>query len=226
MTSRILLVEDNDHYANNLKSEIEKKGYEVTYVSSPVEAVASYVKAPYDLVVSDYRMDEMDGIKMLSILKGINPAIRSIILTAFPEEDIELQALEVSVDHYLSKDKSLNITVKYIEDLLGKEIVQKGSVGSKLISQEENLVIDTQKRQVYKDNELVEVTRKEYELLVLFLENKGVALSREEIAEKLWTIEIENVELRVIDGHVKRLRAKMGLFSISSVRGFGYKWNE
>lgn len=226
MTNRILLVEDNDFYASALKSELKKKGYEVTYVMSPVEAVAKYVKEPYDLIVSDYRMEEMDGIRMLSILKEINPAVRSIILTAFPEEDIELQALEVSVDHYLSKDKSLEVTVKYIEDLLSKEIIQRGTAGNKLLSKAENLIIDTQKRLVYKDGELVDVTRKEYELLVMFLENKGVPLSREEIAGKLWTIDIEDVELRVIDGHVKRLRAKMGLFCISSVRGFGYKWNE
>ncbi len=224
--NRILLVDDNDRYANTLKSAIEKNGHEVTYVSSPVEAVSQYVKKPYDLVVTDYMMDEMDGVKMLTILKGINPATRSIIMTAFPEEEIEVKALEVSVDHYLSKDKSISVMVKYIEDLLGKEILKRDAVGTELVSYAENLVIDTRSRQVYKDNELVEITRKEYELLAMFLENKGVALSREEIAERLWTIDIENVELRVIDGHVKRLRSKLGIFCISSIRGFGYKWNE
>ncbi|MCP1108862.1 response regulator transcription factor [Ohessyouella blattaphilus] len=224
MKKRILLVEDNEYYAKNLQKELEDKGFEVTYIASPVDAVAQYVKEPYDIVVSDYRMKEMDGIKMFSILKGINPAVKSIILTAFPEEDIEIQALEVNVDQYLSKDKSFHVTIKYIEDLLNKEIIQKGDSGYKLISKEDNLIIDTGKRQVYKNDVPVEVTKKEYELLVLFLENRGIALSREMIADKLWTKEIEKVELRVIDGHIKRLRAKLGIYSISSVRGYGYKW--
>ncbi|MDH6365963.1 MULTISPECIES: response regulator transcription factor [unclassified Breznakia] len=224
--NRILLVDDNETYANTLKGELEKRGHEVTYLSSPMEAVAQYVKEPYSLVVSDYKMDEMDGVKMVSILKKINPSIRSIIMTAFPGEEIELAALEASVDHYLSKDKSIAIMVKYIEDLLSKEIVKRDMAGTELISHTENIVVDLRSRLVYKDNELAEITRKEYELLVIFLENKGVALSRDVIAERLWAIDIENVELRVIDGHVKRLRSKLGIFCISSIRGFGYKWNE
>lgn len=226
MANRILLVEDDEKYASTLIQAIEDQGHDVTYIENPVTAIAKFVKSPYDLVISDCCMKEMDGVKMLTVLKGIKPDLRSIILTAFPEEDIEMEALDISVDRYLSKDKSLNLTMRYIDDILNKEIIVKSVSDDKLISKGENIVIDLHKHEVYKDNELVEVTRKEYDLLVLFLENKGVALSRDTMAEKLWTTDIEDVDLRVIDGHIKRLRSKLGLFSITSVRGYGYKWNE
>ena len=87
-------------------------------------------------------------------------------------------------------------------------------------------MVDLDSREVFKNGDPIEVTRKEYDLLVLFLENKGVALNRETISEKIWTTDIEDIDLRAIDGHIKRLRAKLKLFSIVSVRGYGYKWNE
>lgn len=63
-------------------------------------------------------------------------------------------------------------------------------------------------------------------MLRLFLQNKGVALSREEIVERLWTQDVEEIDMRVVDGHIKKLRGKLRSFSIMSVRGYGYKWNE
>lgn len=223
---KVLIVEEDENYSTRLKSAIRKKGYEVKNIKDPVEAVANFVNGHYDLVVSEQMMEGMNGIQMISILRGIHPTLKSIILTSEPDEETEIKALEANVDHYFSKKKSIDVTVKYIEELLRKEITHKTGAGHELESQKENIIVDTKKRQVTKDGKVVEVTRKEYELLVMFLENKGVALSREEIAEKIWTIDIEDIELRVIDGHIKRLRSKLNIFCITSIRGYGYKWDE
>lgn len=226
MQKNIMLVEDDEKYANKLVKAITKEGHKVTYLDSPVKAVAEFMKDNYDLVISDFCMKEIDGLKMLTIFKEIKPNLRSIILTAYPEEEVELEAIDMSVDHYLSKDKSLLITIKYIDDLLRKEINIKEAQEDKLISKLENIILDLQRRTVYQNNQLVALTKKEFDLLTLFLQNKGKALSREFIAEQVWTNDIEDIDLRVIDGHIKRLRAKLALFCISSVRGYGYKWNE
>ncbi|TDW08866.1 DNA-binding response OmpR family regulator [Breznakia blatticola] len=223
---KILIVEEDESYSTKLKEAIEKKGYDVKNIKDPVEAVANFVNVHYDLVVSEQMMEGMNGIQMISILRGIHPTLKSMILTANPDEETEIKAIEANVDHYFSKNKSIDVTTKYIEELLRKEIMLKSEDGNELESQRENIVVDTKKRQVTKDGEVVEVTRKEYELLVMFLENKGIALSREEIAEKIWTIDIEDIELRVIDGHIKRLRSKLNIFCITSIRGYGYKWDE
>ena len=226
MSKRIMLVEDDEKYAEKLQRALLQEGYEVTYLNAPIKAVAEFTKKNYDLVISDFCMEEMDGVKLLTILKEIKPQLRCIILTAFPEEEVELEALTINVDHYLSKDKSLTIMVKYIQFLLKKEMTSKEVNSYGLTSTIERISVDTQSRIVEKENQVVPLTKKEYDLLVLFLTNKGKALSREEIAEKLWSNDIENIDLRVIDGHIKRLRSKLSLFSISSVRGYGYKWSE
>ena len=226
MKKRIMLVEDDEKYAEKLMQAIIQEGYEVSYFSTPIKAVADFTKNNYDLVISDFCMKDMDGVKLLTILKEINPCIRSIILTAFPEEEVEMEAIDINVDHYLSKDKSLTIMLKYIQYLLKKEVNTEVSSSYRLSSSIEQISVDTKTRIVEKENEVVSLTKKEYDLLVLFLKNKGTALSREDIAEQLWSNDIENIDLRVIDGHIKRLRSKLSLFSISSVRGYGYKWSE
>lgn len=226
MRKKILLVEDDEKYADKLKEAIVREGYDVTYVNTPIKAVAEFTKNNFDLVISDFCMKEMDGVKLLTILKEIKSGVRSIILTAFPEEEVELEAIDISVDHYLSKDKSLALMLKYIQFLLKKEVVAEDDPSYSLTSSIERISVDIKKRVVEKEDQVVPLTKKEYELLVLFLQNKGTALSREDIAEQLWSNDIENIDLRVIDGHIKRLRSKLSLFSISSVRGYGYKWSE
>lgn len=226
MGKRIMLVEDDVRYAAKLVEALEEVGYEVTFMETPIRAVAEFTKKKYDLIISDFCMDEMDGVKLLAILKEINPSVHCIILTAFPEEEVELEAITINVDHYLSKDKSLTVMIKYVQHLLKKEPNAKEENIYGLTSAIERISIDTQSRIVEKENQVVSLTKKEYDLLVLFLKNKGTALSREEIAEQLWSNDIENIDLRVIDGHIKRLRSKLSLFSISSIRGYGYKWSE
>ncbi|MDH6367493.1 MULTISPECIES: response regulator transcription factor [unclassified Breznakia] len=223
---KVLIVEEDEVYSARLKDAIERNGYDVVSIKNPVEAVANFVGGHYDLVVSEQIMEGMNGIQMISILRGIHPTLKSIILTSNPDDETEIKALEANVDHYFSKNKSIDVTVKYIDELLRKEITHKSENGHELESLKEHIIVDTRKRQVTRDGKVVEVTRKEYELLVFFLENKGVALSREEIAEKIWTIDIEDIELRVIDGHIKRLRSKLNIYCITSIRGYGYKWDE
>lgn len=223
---KILLVEDNQEYAATIKKALEKKQYDVLYVEDPIDAIKEFAKSAYDLVISDYLMSRMNGVELLTALKDIRPEIKSIILTGFPEEEVELDALELQVDRYLSKDKSIHLLVRYIEQIL-QQTEGAGQLGdTKLISKEDHLVINTLTREVFQNGQLVSVTRKEYDLLVLFLRNKGKSFDREEIARSVWTTDVEDFDLRAIDGHIRRMRRKLKLFSIVSLRGYGYKWNE
>lgn len=224
---KILFVEDDLNYARALEKVFKQNQYDVVSVDTPVSAIAEVAKESYDLVVSDYMMPQMNGIKLITMLKEIDNNLKSILLTGFSEEEVELEALDINVDAFLCKDKSTTIIMKYVESLLEKSGYAQQYGQQRLTSKEENLMIDNVKHEVFKNGELViDITSKEYGMLVMFLENKGVALSREKIAEALWTTDIEEIDLRVIDGHIKRLRKKLRLFSIVSVRGYGYKWNE
>lgn len=226
LKKKILLVEKDERYAERLKQMIVQQGYTVTHLTSPIKAVAEFTKKNYDLVISDFSMKEMDGIKLLAILKEIKPNVRSIVLTAYTRDEVEIEAIDREIDYCLCKDKKLDVLSKYIQSLLMKDIQAEALTNDTLTSSSERITVDMKQRIVLKDNIPVPLTTKEYELLVLFLKNKGIALSREEISEELWSKDIEPIDLRVIDGHIKRLRSKLSLFSISSIRGYGYKWSE
>lgn len=224
LKKRILLVEEDEGDAKKLTQAITQQGFEVTYLTTPIKAVAEFTKKNYDLVISNDSLKEMDGVRLLAILKEINPNIHSILLTIAPDE-VGVEAIDGSIDHYLSKERDINILLTCIHSLLKKE-VQTTAATCRLSSSTEQITVDLENRVVIKENHRVSLTAKEYELLVLFLNNKGIALSSEEIAKELWSDEFETIDMRVIDGHIKRLRTTLSLFSISSVRGYGYKWSE
>ncbi|TDW16271.1 two-component system alkaline phosphatase synthesis response regulator PhoP/two-component system response regulator CssR [Breznakia blatticola] len=222
---RIIVVDDEKEYTSALAKKLKKEGYKVDCFSDPVKAISMAIKKPYDLVISEYKFENMDGFQLVGILQGIMPTLHSILLTKCLDEAVELRAIESGIDQFINKQKSIEVAVKYIVEILNREY-QQVFTPRELISQEEGIVLNTRKREVYKDDQIIDVTKKEYDLLLLFLSNKGVALSREAIAEQLWTTEIEEIDLRVIDGHINRLRAKLNLFCINAIRGYGYKWNE
>lgn len=223
---KILMVEDNVEYATKLVEILKENNYEVTYTEDPVTGIEEFAKGNFDLVISDYKMSHLNGIRFLSAIKSIKPTVKCMLLTGFSSEDVELAALDIYVDKILSKDRSLTVLLKHIEQLLEVVKTDVDENEGRLVSTEENIIVDIPSHSVYKNNQLVSLTRKEFDLLKLFLENKGVALSREEIVEKLWDKNIEEVDIRIVDGHVKKVREKLKSFALMSVRGYGYKWNE
>lgn len=223
----ILIVDDNGEYLNTLVKLFETNGYAVDSTLDAVVAIEKAAMKKYDLVISDLVMGAVDGVRLVATLKRIQPDIKSIILTAEPSSVTEIEAISVSVDSYLPKDKSKEVLLKYVERLLGQASTSEVDLtGQQLVSSAENIVMLLDQRKVMKNNQEVDLSFKEFQLLKFFLENKGAALCREEIKKILWDEDIEVVDDRAVDVHIKKLRAKLKTFSIMSIRGFGYKWNE
>lgn len=221
---KILIVDSNSKYAELLAEKLEKEGREISFCENSIEAIVEYVKMSFDVVITYYDMQGIDGIKVLATIRGINPFVRSVLLTDRCDDEIEMLAIENNVDIYSYRDKSIDVLSKRIEQILGEPKHHK-LTGGKLASIEDGILIDASAHAVYKDGELVDLTRKEYDLLCLLLSNKGKALSREEILEIVWASSSESVNVRAIDGYIKILRKKLNLFQVSSVRGYGYVWN-
>ncbi|MFV0364083.1 MAG: response regulator [Suipraeoptans sp.] len=123
MLGRILLVDDDFSYANSFKAVMEDAGYEVNYISCAVEAIKEYAKTPldFDMVIAEYMsggFEGLDSFKLISILKGINKSLKCIFLTSSSNEEIEIKALEMSADRFISKDKSLKVITHYVDDLM------------------------------------------------------------------------------------------------------------
>lgn len=231
MGKNILVVEDDLEYAAGLEEVLVKSGYSVTSVSSPIDGLEKMQEREYNLVISDLMMDSMDGIRFIAYIKRDNPSVKTIILTGFPTADTEINAIDINVDQYLEKKVHKGVLLKYVEALLTEQIEsdRNAIVPERVnlyVSKKERIKVDNLRHEVYKDDKLVMITNKEYDLLCFFLSNKNVALSRDEIFENVWESGIEKIESRVIDTHIKTLRKKLFLVSLKSIRGFGYKWDE
>lgn len=221
----ILVVEDQIDYGEVVKKMLEKKGYQVTYQNSALQGIEQCSKHKFDLIISDLNMKFMDGIQFIAAAKAIIPTVKTILLTAYPSEQTELRSFDLNVDRYISKDKSMEVILKYVEQVLG-DITTQQQEKVILFSKSEDLRIDLQAHETYLKGQLISLTPKEFALIVMFLKNKNIVLNRQQILKELWADSYATIDERAIDIHVKRLRTKLSTFSIQSVRSVGYKWSE
>lgn len=223
---KLLVIDDQIEYLEFLSNALRSLGYDVKSANSPVVGLEMFVSEHFDLVLSDLKMDIMDGIRLAAAIKSMNKQTKVIILTANPTEETEISALDVKVDQYISKDKSIEVIRRYIENVLNQK--KEDDLGRKLqlFSTPEQIVMNLVEHTVYKQGVPVQLTLKEFQLLKFFLENKNIALSREMIIDAVWEENYIDVDERVVDVHVKKVRNKLKAFSLMSLRGLGYKWNE
>lgn len=219
---RILIVEDDLKYQTVLRRILEEE-YEVDVASSVVEALSLCETDKYDLIISDLHLKDIDGLNFLSIIKKMSPKTKTILLTGNPSAESEIITLDQEINLYLSKDKSMDVILKYIQILLKKVIDEKNRT---IYSKSENITIDIKEKIVTKNGVEVQLLWYEFLLLEYFLNNKNKVLSREEIVKSVWSKEMEVMEERIVDVYVRYLRQKLSISSITSVRGVGYEWSE
>lgn len=220
---KILLVDDSLEFCQFMKEFLETHGLEVLTTQDPMEGITLFRQSMVDLVITDLKMGEVDGLQLMALIQESYPEAKVIILTSSESEEDEFRGLDLKADEYLKKGTSLKIILMRILRVLEKENQDSSDV---LYSKRENLTVKKRSRQVYKENELVPLTRKEYDLLILFLQNKNRVLSREVIFRSVWNKDSQLVDSRVIATHIKQIRAKLSLTSLFNIRGVGYEWAE
>lgn len=223
---RILFVEDDEQYRKLLTTILEKEGYQIDSASSPIDAMGLFEKDKYDLLISDFKMEAIDGLKLIEFIKKVDNKTRTMILTASPSDESEIESLELKIDKYVVKETRIEILLKYVEYLLLLSETMKHQENEVLSAPSEGIILDLDARKVTKAGIEHHLTAKQFGMLKILLENKGKAVSRDEIIESLWDEEFEVIDTRIVDGHIKELRKKMDIQSIVSIRGYGYKWNE
>ena len=218
---KILVVDDEARMRKLVKDFLSVKGYKVIEAADGEEAIDIFMEQKdIKLVLLDVMMPKMDGFETLKLIRQYSD-IPVIMLTARSEERDELQGFNLGVDEYITKPFSPKILVARVEAILRRSGHDR----------EENLcaggiVIDKSAHQVSIDDVPVELSYKEFELLTYFLENKGIALSREKILNNVWNYDYFG-DARTIDTHVKKLRANMGSKGeyIKTIWGMGYKFD-
>lgn len=218
---KILVVDDESRMRKLVKDFLTKSGYLVIEAADGSEAIDIFFEQKdIALILLDVMMPKMDGWEVCREIRQYSK-VPIIMLTAKSDERDELQGFELGVDEYITKPFSPKILVARVEAIL-RRIGQKGQ-GEALTAA--GIVLDKAAHQVTIDGKTVELSYKEFELLAYFMENQGVALSREKILNHVWNYDYFG-DARTIDTHVKKLRSKMGEKGdlIKTIWGMGYKF--
>ena len=220
-TLKILVVDDESRMRKLVKDFLTKKNFQVLEAGNGEEAMdIFYEEKAIALIILDVMMPKMDGWEVCREIRK-NSKVPIIMLTARSDERDELLGFDLGVDEYISKPFSPKILVARVEAILRRT----GQNNPEDVISAGGIVIDKAAHLATVDGKPMELSFKEFELLTYFLENQGIALSREKILNSVWNYDYFG-DARTIDTHVKKLRSKMGDKGeyIKTVWGMGYKF--
>ena len=218
---RILVVDDEEDLCEILKFNLENEGYEVDTANSAEEALKMDISS-YHLILLDVMMGEISGFKMANILKKDKKTanVPIIFITAKDTENDTMTGFNLGADDYISKPFSLREVIARVKAVLRRTATQDTEkVPEKLTYR--TLVIDITKKKTSIDGEEVPLTKKEFEILLLLVQNKGRVFSREDILARIWSDEVYVLD-RTIDVNITRLRKKIGKYGKCIVTRLGY----
>lgn len=219
-TVKVLVVDDEARMRKLVRDFLTIKGYKVLEAEDGEQAVNIFFKdKEIELIILDVMMPKMDGWEVCKTVRQYSQ-VPIVMLTARSDERDELLGFELGVDEYISKPFSPKILVARIEAILRRKSIATGEV-----LEIAGIRIDKDAHEVFIDGEAVELSNKEFELLTYFIENQGMALSREKILNNVWNYDYFG-DARTIDTHVKKLRSKLGPKGdlIKTIWGMGYKF--
>ena len=220
---KILVVDDEERMRTLVRDFLARRGFVVLEASDGMEAVdVCFEQKDIALIIMDVMMPRMDGWDAVREIRKYS-TVPIIMLTAKSDEQDELNGFNLGVDEYIRKPFSPKVLVARVEAILRRSM----DAGKQDVLEVGGIVIDKSAHEVYVDGERIELSFKEFELLVYFIENKEIALSREKILGSVWNYDYFG-DARTIDTHVKKLRSKlMGRGDmIKTVWGVGYKFEE
>lgn len=221
---KILVVDDEPDILDILRYNLEKEGYKVFTAEDGRAGIKLAESEKPNLVILDIMMPKMDGVEVCRYLRSKSEFDRTVIsfLTAREEDYSQIAALDVGGDDYITKPIRPRVFLSRIKALLRRS--------DRSLEEEENMVIevgdlaiDKEKVSVIRNEQVIELAKKEFELLYLLVSKPGKVFSREEIFNKVWGTDVI-VGNRTIDVHIRKLREKIGDHYIKTIKGIGYKF--
>ncbi|MCR6514064.1 MAG: response regulator transcription factor [Clostridium sp.] len=206
----ILIADDEEKMVKILKAYFKNEGFNVIEAYDGQEALDKFFEFNISLAILDWMMPKIDGIEVCKYIKE-NSSTKVLMLTAKDDLDDEFKALNSGADEYIKKPFDPRILILRAKKLLNEK--EKLEV--------KDIVINTEEMKAYKGGEVLKLTKIEYDLLNMFIKNKGIILSRDKIIEIVWGIGYEG-DYRTVDTHIRRLRSKTYEDLIKTYRGIGY----
>ncbi len=217
----ILVVDDEQRMRKLIKDFLAVKGFSILEAEDGEKALEVFEenKNKISLILLDVMMPKLDGWSVLRQIRQ-ESKVPIIMLTARGEEQDELFGFELGVDEYISKPFSPKILVARVEAIL-----KRTNKDPKEVKDYDGIEIDKEGRTVKVDGKQIELSLREYELLVYLVENENIALSRDKILNNVWNYDYYG-DSRTIDSHIKKIRHKLGKKGkyIKTIRGVGYKF--
>jgi DNA-binding response OmpR family regulator len=222
---RILVVDDEEDLCEILQFNLETEGYKVDVAYSAEEALKKDLSV-YNLLLLDVMMGEISGFKMARMLRD-NPKterIPVIFLTAKDTENDKLTGFNIGADDYISKPFSIREVIARVKVVLRRLDAGTDTEHEEKVIEHEQLKMNLNNKKVFLNNQEVAFTKKEFEILKLFLENKNRVFSREEMLSRVWSDEVIVLD-RTIDVNITRLRKKIGQYGKNIVTRLGYGYS-
>lgn len=225
---KILVVDDETSIVTLLKFNLEQNGFEVVTANDGLEAIEQVKKESPDVMVLDLMLPKMDGMDVVKTLRLDKIHVPVLMLTAKDDEFDKILGLEMGADDYMTKPFSPREVVARVRAILRRidfEANQETTEDNTVKIGE--LTIDYDNYAIYKNDKKIDLTKKEYELLVYLSKNNGRVLSRDQLLNGIWQFDFDG-DTRIVDVHIGKLREKIednpkSPKYIHTVRGFGYK---
>ncbi|MDF2947214.1 MAG: two-component response regulator [Bacillales bacterium] len=216
MNANILVVEDDLNIQELIYEFLQAHGHTVTLANDGLEGWDKFQQGNFDLILLDVMMPNLDGMFLGKMIRS-KSQVPIIYLTALNDEENQVKAFDNLADDYITKPFSFSILTRRVDAVLRRVYPHE----NKNIITYKNITLDQEGYKVTVSNEEIDLTSKEFELLLLFLKNKGRVLTREILLQQIWGYDFFG-DTRVVDAHIKNLRKKVGSDVVRTVKGIGY----
>ncbi|MGH4124460.1 MAG: response regulator transcription factor [Clostridium sp.] len=206
----ILIADDEKQMVKILSTYFQKEGFNTITAVDGEQALDLFHLHKIDLAILDWMMPKVSGVEVCKYIKE-NSNAKVLILTAKTQNEDEIEALNCGADEYIKKPFDPRILL-----IRAKKLININDVINI-----NNIKINTDEQRVYKNGEVLKLTKIEYDLLISFVRNKGIILSRDKLIDLVWGMDYEG-DYRTVDTHIRRLRSKIGEDSIKTYRRLGY----
>ena len=222
MSKKVLVVEDEISIQRILQYDLMQSGFSVDLTSDGEEGLQKALADEYDVMLLDVMLPKRDGFSVCKELRNRGNSIYIVILSARDDELDRVLGLDVGADDYMTKPFSSREVVSKVKAIIRRREVLSAGKGKSYLSYQ-RIRLDSSRFEVLIDDQVVDFTLKEYELLEFLIQHKGQALSRDVLLDRLWGFEYDG-DTRIVDVHIFKIRDKLKPYGIKikTIRGVGY----
>ncbi|MBQ3420471.1 MAG: response regulator transcription factor [Romboutsia sp.] len=216
MNASILVIEDDSSIQELIVEFLSSEGYHVESANDGLEGIQKFKQGNYDLIILDIMMPNLDGYGVCKMIRNTSN-VPIIFLTALNAEENQVKGFDMECDDYITKPFSFNLLIKRVQAVLRRSTK---SINDDFISFED-LKLNLNTYTVEVDNETIELTLKEFNILKTLIEKYPQVITREGLLDDIWGYDYYG-DTRIVDAHIKNLRKKIGVSYIKTVKGIGY----